>query len=1126
VTGAPEGLDALLLAKLAKQAAGAGHIHIARDGRRAELLQGLLAFFAPRLSVIALPGWDSLPYDRMSPSGERAGRRAAALQRLATRTEGEPLLLIATPGGLVQRVPAPEFFAQADGTAATGGACDAEDLQRRLGHWGYVESALVQERGEIVLRGAVLDFWPPSEEQPVRLEFVDGTIGHMRRFDPGTQQATGELDEIAFGRASELPLDPVSIERVREAQKQRLGGALPAAIEQALESSSKPFGVEPWLPLFHERLSSVPDWLPEATLSFDEGADERLEDRLELIGESFETHRTLAPAEQTLRPLPPEALYLQVQDWKALLARGGTRISAAVPEKGEAGDLGGRPGPRFAQDRDPLSAAAEHLSAQAAEGRRTLVLAPTRTLLKRLLPAIAEFMEVEPLAADSWPARPAGAKLIGAVAPLEEGFVSPKIAVVTAADVVGAGQARPARGPSAAVPLPDLLEVAPGDHVVHIEHGIGRIGPPESLDAAGAAHACAPVSYAGDERLWVPAEDLDLLSRYGGEGTARLDHLGGNGWAARKQKAIEELAEVAARLARLAEQRRAQRAEPVKPAPAAYRRFVARFPYLETEDQARAIAETLQDLASGRRMDRLVCGDVGFGKTEVALRACFAAAACRRQVAVLAPTTPLSAQHVATFRRRFAGFGIEIAELSRRVPAPEAARVKTGLADGSIGVVIGTQALLSPGIGFKDLALIVIDEEQRLGVKQKDTLSALSSAAHRLMLTATPIPRTLEYALLGLREISVIATPPSERLPVRTSVLPHQPAAIADALRRERARGGQSFYVCPAIADLEPAAEELAQFAPELSVEIVHGKTPAAEADRIFTDFVEGRTDLLLSTDIIESGLDIPNANTIVVRHADRFGLAQLHQLRGRVGRSTARGYAFLTYADEAEVGEPARLRLASFAAGQALGAGFAIAARDYDLRGAGDVIGEEQSGYLRAIGSDLYLRLLKGAVQALRNGGPADPMAHFWTPQIDLGLPVDIPEDLVPDPALRLSFFRRLAMIGAEDSLDGFAARFADRFGDVPEPTENLICVAAVKRLCRRHGIQSLQAGPRGAALRFVGEEVPGGAIRFVQDSGERAHLRGDGALVWAADWEAPQRRIREVQRLLRALGRRLEAD
>jgi transcription-repair coupling factor (superfamily II helicase) len=1124
-SGAPEGLDALLLAKLAKEAGDGGHIHIARDGHRAELLQSLIAFFAPRLEAVLLPGWDSLPYDRMSPSGERAGRRVAALERLAIRTSDAPLLLIATPSGLVQRVPPTGFFADAREALSVGSDCDAQELKIRLIWRGYNETALVQELGEFVLRGAVLDFWPPAERHPIRIEFVECRIAGLRPFDPATQQAVGELNEICFGRASEVPLEPDAVERFRAGQKQRLGGALPSAIAQALEVPSKPFGIEPLLPLFHARLTPISDWLPDATLSIEEGAGERLEDRLELIAESFEAHRSLAPVEEALRPLPPEALYLRPEDWKALQTRGAIRIDPAPPAGGKASDLGGRPSPRFIGDRDPFAAAAEHLAEQATERRRILFLAPSRSLLNRLLPELAELMELEPLGVDTWPARGPAGKLAGAVAPLETGFVSPKLTVVTAADILGVGQARPSRSPSAAVPLPDLLELAPGDHVVHIDHGIGRIGAPESLDASGVVHGCAPIEYAGEEKLWVPAEDLDLLSRYGGEAKARLDHLGANGWAERKRKTIEDLAAVAARLAAMVEERRRHKADSVKAPAAAYRRFVARFPYLETEDQARAIAESLEDLASGRRMDRLICGDVGFGKTEVALRACFAVAASGRQAAVLAPTTPLSAQHLATFRRRFAGFGVEIAELSRRVSPEEAKLVKSGLADGSIGIAIGTQALLSRDIRFKDLALIVIDEEQRLGVQQKEALSALSSRAHRLMLTATPIPRTLEYALLGLREISVIATPPADRLPVRSSVLPHEPAAIADALRRERARGGQSFYVCPAIADLEPAAEELARSAPELTVAIAHGKTPPAEADRIFTEFLEGRIDVLLSTDIVESGLDIPNANTIVVRHADRFGLAQLHQLRGRVGRSTARGYAFLTYAEEGEIGEAARLRLASFAAGQTLGAGFAIAARDYDLRGAGDVIGEDQSGQVRAIGSDLYLRLLKCTVEALRRGEPPDPLAHFWTPQIDLGLPLGIPEELVPDAALRLSFYRRLAMTGEDESLDGFAARFADRFGDVPEPTENLICVAALKRLCRRHKVQSLQAGPRGAALRFAGAEVPAGAVRFVQEADGRAHLRGDGTLVWTAEWDKPERRMRELQRLMRSLGRSLEA-
>jgi transcription-repair coupling factor (superfamily II helicase) len=677
--------------------------------------------------------------------------------------------------------------------------------------------------------------------------------------------------------------------------------------------------------------------------------------------------------------------------------------------------------------------------------------------------------------------------------------------------------------------LTEAASLSTGDLVVHVEHGIGRYLGLQTIEALGAPHECVALEYAGAAKLYLPVENIELLSRYGdgGDGAVQLDRLGGGAWQARKARLKERLREIADRLIRVAAERLLRSAPRMVPPPGAWDEFCARFPYEETEDQLRAIADVLDDLGSGRPMDRLVCGDVGFGKTEVALRAAFVAAMSGRQVALVCPTTLLARQHAKGFAARFQGAPLEVRQLSRFIGAKEAAATREGLADGTVDIVIGTHALLAKGIRFKDLGLLIIDEEQHFGVQHKERLKQLRADVHVLTMTATPIPRTLQLAMSGVRELSLIATPPVDRLAVRTYVAPFDPVTVREALLRERYRGGQAFYVVPRIADLPDAEHFLKEHVPEVRYVVAHGQMAAGELDQRMNAFYDGDYDVLLATTIIESGLDIPSANTLIVDRADMFGLAQLYQIRGRVGRSKARAYAYLTTEPRKRLTEGAARRLKVLGSLDTLGAGFTLASHDLDIRGAGNLLGEEQSGHIREVGYELYQDMLEETIAKLRAGEiegltEAD---EAWAPQINLGAPVLIPEYYVPDLDVRLGLYRRLSGLESRQELEGFAAELHDRFGKPPAEVETLLRVVRIKTMCRRAGVAKLDGGPKGATVQFRGDRFadPAGLVRFIQDQKGLAKVK-ENKLVVRRDWPDPEARVKGAFAIVRDLAKLVE--
>ena len=768
---------------------------------------------------------------------------------------------------------------------------------------------------------------------------------------------------------------------------------------------------------------------------------------------------------------------------------------------------------------------ADHAQALKADGRRVLFASWTEGSSERLATMLADHGLDHIVAVRDWADVQAAPKdlYLRGVLPVDYGFVTDEVAVISETDILGDRLARPKRKRRASNFLAEASALTAGDLVVHLDHGIGRYEGLRTLEIQEAPHDCLELLYAGESKLYLPVENIDLLSRYGSEDQeAQLDKLGGGAWQARKAKLKKRILEIADGLIKTAAERALKTAPVVETPEGVYDEFATKFPYEETDDQLNAIDSVFEDLASGRPMDRLVCGDVGFGKTEVALRAAFLAAMSGRQVAVVVPTTLLARQHFKTFSERFHGLPINVAHASRLVPTRQLTQTKKGIADGSVDIVVGTHALLGKSIQFRDLGLLIIDEEQHFGVKHKERLKELKSDIHVLTLSATPIPRTLQLALTGVRELSLIATPPVDRLAVRTFVSPFDPLVVREALLREHYRGGQSFYVCPRLSDIAERKDFLEEAVPELKVAVAHGQMPPGELEDVMNAFYEGKYNVLLSTTIVESGLDIPTANTLIVHRADMFGLAQLYQLRGRVGRSKTRAYALFTVPANKTLTPTAERRLKVLQSLETLGAGFQLASHDLDIRGAGNLLGDEQSGHIKEVGFELYQQMLEEAVAKLKDGG-ADFGEEQWSPQINIGTPVLIPEDYVSDLQLRLQLYRRLGDVTEAQEIDAFGAELIDRFGPMPEEVQHLLKIVYIKGLCRKANVEKVDAGPKGVVVSFRNSEFanPAGLVSYIAEQGVLAKIRPDQKVVLTRDWDNTDKRLKGTATILTKLAR-----
>ncbi|WP_297443806.1 transcription-repair coupling factor [Acidocella sp.] len=1131
VFGVPEGLDALLLVRRMHEHEGPV-LHIARDDARLAILAEQIGFFGPEAEIVAFPAWDCLPYDRASPNGGVIAERIAALAKLQAEP-GRPRIVLTTVNAALQKVPPRQVLAGAGLRLAVGEAVALEDVAAFLDADGYRRTGTVMEPGEYSLRGGILDVFPAGEAAPVRLDLFGDVIESIRRFDPETQRSGEALPGLAFHPASEVAFDAASVARFRTQWRELFG---PKSVEDPLyvsvSAGHRHPGFEHYGPLFAENMETLFDYVPNAAVSLDYQVGQAAGARFELIADHY-AERKLPPrgGEPAYRPIPPGMLYLDEDGWAKALGRGPCfemTPFARADGAAQGVDYGGRPAPILAGQGIAAFESFANLRGKWAETGRTIVVAAWSLGARERLGLMLKERGIKDTravaSADEARALKPGTVAL-AVLPLERGFVTDRMAVVAEQDLLGARIARPPKRRKRADQfIADATEIEAGDLVVHQDHGIGRYEGLETVTVNGAAHDCLKLIYDGGDKLFLPVENIELLSRFGQETDGvSLDKLGGASWQARKAKAKNRIQDMAAGLIRLAAERQMREAPLLAPEEGSFAEFCARFPYTETEDQAKAISDVIEDFAAGKPMDRLICGDVGFGKTEVALRAAFVAAMAGTQVAVVVPTTLLARQHYRAFAARFAGLPVRVAQLSRLVTAKDASAVKAGLADGTVNIVVGTHALMAQGVSFAELGLLIVDEEQHLGVKHKERLKELKADVHVLTLTATPIPRTLQLALTGVRDLSLITTPPVDRLAVRTFIMPFDSLVIKEAIAREKFRGGQIFCVVPRIEDLEPMAARLRDIVPELRTVMAHGRLAPSELERVMTEFGEGKYDVLLATNIIESGLDMPAVNTLIIYRADMFGLAGLYQLRGRVGRGKQRGYAYMTWPAHQRLSAAAEKRLEVMQTLDQLGAGFTLASHDLDIRGAGNLLGDEQSGHIREVGIELYQQMLQDAVNEIRAQGAHKKAAdRDWTPSISLGLPVLIPEAYVADLPVRLGLYRRIGTLESDADSEALAAELVDRFGPLPSEVENLLAVVGLKRACRAANVEKIEAGPKGMVVSFRKHDFanPAGLIQWIGTKGGLVKLRPDQKLVVVREMDLPAR-MKYAQDVLKALVR-----
>ncbi|HEX8535634.1 MAG TPA: transcription-repair coupling factor [Allosphingosinicella sp.] len=1134
LSGAPSGFLPWLAADLARAAKGRA-VFIAPDEAAMRHIVDAAHYFAPELETLSFPAWDCLPYDRSSPSLRSTSERLATLHALQRKGD-KPQLLVTTVNAATQRTLTPFRVRQLVARLAPGERIDLDRLTKLLQANGYVRTDTVHDAGEYAVRGGLVDLYPAGEEEGLRLDFFGDEIESVRRFDPATQRTTGRVEGFTLLPASETLLDEESVKRFRSRYRELFGAtATGDPIYQAISEGRRLAGIDHWLPLFEERLETLFDHLsPDDVVVRDAGDAGAADARFEAV-EDYYQNRVRAQSNDpgSYRPLKPETLYVGRGDWERIIADRPLHLATPFHEPASATVLDFEvDGPRdFAPERSQnanvYEAVVDHVEALRRSGHKVVLASYSAGARERLKGLLADHGLTRATEADTWQQALGASKdqVALTVIQLDHGFTTRDVALLTEQDMLGDRLVRRRkRKKNTEAFLNELATLTPGDLVVHADHGIGRFSGLTQIPVQSSPHDCVALEYAGGDKLYVPVENIDVLSRYGSDNEGvTLDRLGGEAWQRRKSRMKERIREIAGELMRTAAERALRPAAVAEP-DTGYAPFVDRFPYEETDDQDRAIGDVIGDLGAGKPMDRLVCGDVGFGKTEVALRAAFIAAMAGMQVALVCPTTLLARQHFNTFKERFQGFPIEIGRLSRLVTAAEAKATREGLAAGQVDIVIGTHALLAKQVEFKNLGLVIVDEEQRFGVTHKERLKAMRADVHVLTLTATPIPRTLQMAMSGLRDLSVIQTPPVDRLAVRTYVMPWDPVVLREALLREHYRGGQSYFVVPRIADLPDIERFITEQVPEVRYVVAHGQMSPTEVEERMSAFYDRKYDVLLSTTIVESGLDIPSANTLIIHRADRFGLAQLYQLRGRVGRAKTRAYAYFTTPATRTITETADKRLQVLANLDTLGAGFQLASHDLDIRGAGNLLGDEQSGHIKEVGFELYQSMLEDAIlDAKAAGAGLKARPEEFSPQITVNAPIMIPEDYVPDLDLRMGLYRRMNDLENRQEIEAFAAELIDRFGKLPEATDNLLKVIEMKLNCRKAEIVKLDVGPKGALVHFHKDTFPNleGLIDYVQRLKGTAKLRPDSKLVITRSWPDPQSRVNGALQLSKGLAR-----
>ncbi len=1053
---------------------------IARDNHQAHQLEGDLQTLLggnADLPVLPFPDWETLPYDQFSPHPDIVSQRLAALHTLPTLKRGIVVVPIQT---LMQRLPPLRHIVGGSFDYRVGQVLDFDAEKRRLEAASYRHVPQVLDPGDFAVRGGLLDVYPMGATAPLRIELLDDSIDSIRQFDPESQRSLEKIDEVQLLPGREVPLDDTAVARAMELLRDRFDvDTRRSALYQDLKAGLPPAGIEYYLPLFFDQTATLFDYLGERALPL-------LADGANACADVFWTQaqsRYEQRRHDIERPLlPPDELYLPPDVLRERLNQI-ARIDVCGSEHARHGDaqpLGDQPAPSLPLAQkdnapgDALRGFLDHypgrvLIAADSAGRREALLEVLQSadLKPEVVHDFGSFLQ----AGDAL-------RFAIAVAPLEDGFAldAPRIAVLTERQLFPERATQPYRrkrtGREPESIIRDLGELSEGAPIVHEDHGVGRYRGLIVLEAGGLPGEYLEIEYAKGDRLYVPVAQLHLISRYSGASveTAPLHSLGGEAWSKAKKKAAEKVRDVAAELLEIQARRQARAGLALPVDRAMYEPFAAAFPFEETPDQHAAIESVLRDLGSSQPMDRVVCGDVGFGKTEVAVRAAFAAASAGKQVAVLVPTTLLAEQHYRNFRDRFADWPLRVEVLSRFKTAKEIKAELEKLAEGKLDVIVGTHRLLQPDVKFKDLGLVIVDEEQRFGVRQKEALKALRANVHLLTLTATPIPRTLNMAMAGLRDLSIIATPPANRMAVQTFITPWDATLLREAFQRELSRGGQVYFLHNDVETIGRMQRDLQELVPEARIGVAHGQMPERELEQVMLGFQKQRFNVLLCTTIIESGIDIPNANTIIINRADRFGLAQLHQLRGRVGRSHHRSYAYLVVPEKRSMTADAERRLEAIAAMDELGAGFMLATHDLEIRGAGELLGEDQSGQMAEIGFSLYTELLERAVRSIRQGKlpDVDPGQESRGAEVELHVPALIPDDYLPDVHARLTLYKRISSARDSEELRDLQVEMIDRFGLLPDAVKYLFATAELKLTASALGIRKLDLGEGGGRIVF----------------------------------------------------------
>lgn len=1112
---------------------------ILSDGISLNQVYETLSFLQPEADILTLPAWDTVPYDRVSPNAAILSKRIETLAKLVLDAGAKKQRIVLTSiGAAIQKLPPKKIFLNTRKNIQVGGKLNFDEFLHYAAVNGYTRVEQVMESGEYAVRGDIIDIFPSGAEQPLRIDLFDDEIERLRLFEVETQRSTEDLKFYSFDSANEVVLDKNTIKTFRSKYREAFGAeGLKDELYESISEGKKYLGMENWLPFFYDdSLPTLFDYLPGADIFLGVDADNALKAKEETITDHYEARLEALKIREVsdidkYRPVPPELLFLDAQNFAAQIhSRRYVLFSKrSMPESNDVADYGATPQKIFASLKNINNLTVYEDLAQEFgrnKDKKRIICCYSDGSLDRMKNILTENKIKNLAIAETWAQaekETAKGKIALIRLELQHGFTSHNYFIVTEQDIWGERKnIRAHKKVSAENLIADISSLNIGEYVVHIEHGIGRFEGLENIVTDGVAHDCLKLIYANNDKLYVPVENIDVISRYGAEDSnVALDTLGGSAWEAKKSRVKEKIKDIAEKLIKIAAQRRMKKAEIFVPERGLYDEFCSRFLYTETDDQLNAVKDVIHDLSLGMPMDRLICGDVGFGKTEVALRAAFTVATGGAQVALIVPTTLLARQHYLNFKKRLSGFPVKVKMLSRLVTPKEAREIKQELKDGSLEIVIGTHALLAKDIEFCNLGLLIVDEEQHFGVAHKERLKQLKSNVHILTLSATPIPRTLQLSLTGVKQLSIIATPPVDRLAARTFVMPFDKVMIREAIYREKYRGGQIFFVCPRVSDILQIEPKLRELVPDIKIAVAHGQMPPSHLEDVMCDFADGKADILLATTIIESGIDMPNVNTMIIYRADMFGLAQLYQLRGRIGRSKLRGYCYFTIPNQKTLTPIAEKRLNILQALNQLGAGFSLANHDLDIRGAGNILGIEQSGHIKDVGIALYHHLLEEEINRLK-AGESDKNSQTaaadtdWTVQILTGVPIIIPEKYVADLGVRLGLYKRIGGFKTVEEINDMREELIDRFGPVPEEVENLLKTVEIKQICAMSGIERIEAGARGILIAFHNNTFKNvdKLMNFINRQGGAIKVRPDQRLFIERDLSVYKTRLDTIRK------------